>query len=139
MTSIGSTIEAELAGGNVQEAFRHLKGWYCVATDTQAKPCYQTMERQTSERVDLYARRQSPGNRPLPVLVVPVEIDNNPPEDGEIRSAVTGLSNGKGMRVKDIKGWLLGIQDKENPKTPENLSGGDNWQLFVQLDQAVWC
>ncbi len=51
---VGSTIEAEIAGGNVQEAFRHLKGWYRSATDTQAKPCYHTMERQTSERVDLY-------------------------------------------------------------------------------------
>jgi hypothetical protein len=47
--NVGSTIEAELARGNVQEAFRHLKGWYCTATDTQAKPCFQTMERQTSE------------------------------------------------------------------------------------------
>ena len=34
MASVGSTIEAELAGGNVQEAFCHLKGWYRVATDT---------------------------------------------------------------------------------------------------------
>jgi hypothetical protein len=25
---VGSNIEAELAGGDVQEAFRHLKGWY---------------------------------------------------------------------------------------------------------------
>ncbi len=44
--NVGSTIEAELAGGNVQEAFCHLKGCYRMATDTQAKPCYQTMERQ---------------------------------------------------------------------------------------------
>ncbi len=47
-------IESELAGGNVQEAFRHLKGWYRAASDTQAKPCRQTMERQTSEWVDLF-------------------------------------------------------------------------------------
>jgi hypothetical protein len=36
---------------------------------------------------DLYARRQSPGD-PLPILVDPVSINNNPPEDGEIWSAV---------------------------------------------------
>ena len=35
---VGSTIKAELTKGNIQEAFRHLKGWYRVATDTQAKP-----------------------------------------------------------------------------------------------------
>ena len=100
------------------------------------------MARETSERVDLYARRQSPGD-PLPILVDPVEIDNNPPEDGKIRSAVIRLSNGRaagasGMRAEDVRGWLSGIQDEENPNTPENPSGGDNWQLFVQLVQAVW-
>jgi hypothetical protein len=51
--SVGKNIVAELAGGNVQEAFCHLKGWYRAAMETQSKPCYHTMERQTSERVDL--------------------------------------------------------------------------------------
>ncbi len=46
---VGKNIVAKLAGGNVQEAFRHLKGWYRAASETQSKPCYHTMERQTSE------------------------------------------------------------------------------------------
>jgi hypothetical protein len=46
---VGTLIETKLRGGNVQEAFRHLKGWYRAASETQAKPCYHTMERQTSE------------------------------------------------------------------------------------------
>jgi hypothetical protein len=37
---VGEIIVTELAGGNVQEAFRHLKGWYRAASDTQSKPCY---------------------------------------------------------------------------------------------------
>ncbi len=65
---VGAAVEAELAGGNVQEAFCHLKGWYRAATETQAKPCYHTMERQTLERVDLYAQRESAGD-PLPINV----------------------------------------------------------------------
>ncbi len=69
---VGENIVTELAGGNVQEAFRHLKGWYRAASETQSKPCYHTMERQTSERVDLYARRQSPGD-PLPLHLTPIE------------------------------------------------------------------
>ena len=85
MASVGSTIEAKLAGGNVRESFHHLKGLYRVATDTHAKPCYRTMEHQMSEWVD--------GN-PLPILVDPIGIDNNPPEDGKIWSAVARLSNG---------------------------------------------
>ena len=128
---VGSTIEAELARGNVQEAFCHLKGWYCMATDTQAKPCFQTMDRQTLERVDLYLRRQSPG-APLLILVDPVEICDNPPHDGEIRDAVAQLSNERAagaswMRAEDVKEWLFGVRDEEDPKTPENELGGDNW------------
>jgi hypothetical protein len=55
MAMVGAAVEAELIGGNVQEAFCHLKGWYRAATETQAKPCWHTMECQTMERVDLYA------------------------------------------------------------------------------------
>ena len=62
----GNSIVAELAKGNVQEAFRHLKGWYQTATETQAKPCFLTMEKQTAERVDLYRQCDPPGD---PVVI----------------------------------------------------------------------
>ncbi len=42
-----------LMGGNIEEAFRHLKGWYRVATKMQAKPCRQMMVGQMDEWVDL--------------------------------------------------------------------------------------
>ena len=122
--SVGSSIETELAGGNVQEAFRHLKGWYRAATKTQAKPCYQTMDHQTSERVDLYARRQSLGD-PLPINIDPVAVNDGTPTNGKIWSAAAQLTNGRaagasGMRTEDVKAWLSGIRDKENPKMPIN-------------------
>jgi hypothetical protein len=111
--AVGATVEAELAGGNVQEAFCHLKGWYRAATEMQAKPCYHTMERQTLERVDLYARRESPGN-PLPINVTPVVINNDVPTDGELRHVAGELTNGRaagasGMRTEHIKEWLHGM------------------------------
>ena len=82
----------ELAGGNVEEAFRHLKGWYRMATETQAKPCHQMMVRQTDERVDLYRQRMSPGD-PLPVNIPPVPIRDDAPSDDEICHAAANLSN----------------------------------------------
>ena len=36
---VGNLIVVELAKGDVKEAFRHLKGWYRKATETQARPC----------------------------------------------------------------------------------------------------
>jgi len=36
---VGENIVSELGKGNVQEAFRHLKGWYRTASEAQARPC----------------------------------------------------------------------------------------------------
>jgi hypothetical protein len=40
---VGKRIASELWEGKVQEAFSHLKGWYQNASETQAKPCHQTI------------------------------------------------------------------------------------------------
>jgi hypothetical protein len=73
----------------------------------------------------------------------PVKICNNHLHDSEIRDAVAQLSNGRvagasGMRAEVVKEWLFGVLDEEDPETPENETGGDNWRLFVQLVQAIW-
>jgi hypothetical protein len=53
MVQVGESIVANLAKSKVHKAFCHLKGWYQVATETQARPCFQTMEKQMAERIDL--------------------------------------------------------------------------------------
>ncbi len=135
MSRTGAMIKSELMGGNVQEAFCHLKGWYWATSEMQAKPCYQTMERQTSERVDLYARRESPGD-PLPINVTPVKIDNNAPSDGKLQQVVGKLTNGQaagasGMRAKHVKEWLRDMRQEEDPEGHGAESTGDSWRLFV--------
>ncbi len=131
MAKVGAAVEAELAGGNLQEAFCHLKGWYRAATETQAKPCY----RQTLERVDLYVRRESPGN-PLPINVTPVVISNDASMDGELRQVAGELTNGQaagasGMCAKHVKEWLNDVQREEDPGGHGVDGAGDNWRLFV--------
>jgi hypothetical protein len=91
--TVGSMVEAGLARGNVQEAFCHLKGWYWAALEMQVKLCYHMVSRQTLERVNLYARRESPGN-PLPVKVAQVKINDDVPSDGKLRQVVDKLTNG---------------------------------------------
>jgi hypothetical protein len=135
-------IEPQASGGNVQEAFRHLKGWYRAVTETQSKPCYHTIEHQTSERVDLYVQRQSPGD-PLPIHLTPVKIDDDVLSDSEIRTAVGELTNGRaggalGMRAEHVKAWLQGIMEEEDPESQGNAGKGDNWDLYVELVLAVW-
>ncbi len=115
----------------MQEAFHHLKGWYRAASEMQAKPCYHTMECQTSEQVNLYIRRASPGN-PLPVNYGPIKINHNAPSDEEIRLATSKLSNGRvagasKMRSKHVKDWLRGVRQEEDFKGQGAPSNGDNW------------
>ncbi len=121
--------------GNVQETFRHLKGWYQAASDTQARPCRQTMERQTSERVDLYAPSYSPGD-PLPTNVTPIKINNDVPSDSELCGVIGKLTDGQavgasGMRAEHVKEWLHGVQWEEDPKGQGAEGTGDSWCLFV--------
>jgi hypothetical protein len=140
---VGSMIEAELAGGNVQEAFCHLKGWYRAALETTTRPCPQTMVKQTAEHVDLY-RQQDPPGEPLPINIDPIPVDDSTPSKGEIRVAVAGLSNGRaggtlGVRADDVKAWLRGIKLEEDPEVgPANIGAGDIWHRFTLLVQAIW-
>jgi hypothetical protein len=90
---VGAAVEAKLAGGNVQEAFCHLKGWYRAVTETQAKPCFHTMECQMLERVDLYTQRESPGD-PLPINVTLVLINDDVLTDGKLQQVAGKLTNG---------------------------------------------
>jgi hypothetical protein len=135
-------VESEIARGNVQEAFCHLKGWYRAASEMQAKPCFHTLARQTSERVDLYAQRESPGN-PFPINVAPVEINDDVPSDGKLWQVAIELTNGQaagasGMHAKHVREWLHGMRREEDPEGQGANGAGDSWRLFVQLVQVVW-
>ena len=90
---VGENIMSKLGKGNVQEAFWHLKGWYRMASEAQARPCCQTMERQTDERVELYAERDAYGAE-FPANWTPFGIDDNPPSEEELRIVVSQLSHG---------------------------------------------
>jgi hypothetical protein len=88
------------------------------------------MEHQTLEQVNLYARRQSPGD-PLPIHLTPVEINDDVPSDSEIRTAVGELTNGRaggasGMRAEHVKAWLWGVMEEEDPESQGNAGKGDN-------------
>ncbi len=109
---VSNSIVANLAKGNVQEAFRHLKGWYQMATETQAKPCYLTMEKQMAERIDLYRQRDPPGD-PIVVTVGPPEVWDDTPTNGEIWVAVVELTNG----------WAAGVF-RDAHVEPEGVASG---------------
>jgi hypothetical protein len=54
---VSNLIVSKWSKGEVKDVIRHLKGWYRNAAEMQARPCHQTMEHQTDERVELYGER----------------------------------------------------------------------------------
>jgi len=143
---VGELIVTELAKGNVHKAFWHLKGWYRNASETQAKPCFHTMERQMLEHAELYWWRNSPGP---PIIIDNAEmltkdIRDDTPTDGEIRVAVAELTNGRSagvsrMRAEHLKEWLKGAKLAEDPeKGPNNVGAGKEWEVLLQFVQVVW-
>ena len=67
-------VESHLASGDLKEAWRSLKGWYSEASDRASKPCYESMIKQTQERVKLYTAGPPPGE-PIPINVEPYDVN----------------------------------------------------------------
>ena len=144
---VGNLIVTELAKGNVHEAFQHLKGWYRNTSETQAKPCFHTMERQTADIGTCQALSVARLTCP-PIIINNAKrlknIQDDTPADGKIRVAVAELTNGcsmgvSHMRVKHLKGWLKGAKLEEDlEKGPNNVGARKEWDVLIQLVQAVW-
>jgi hypothetical protein len=62
MWDVAESIEQKLAEGEMQEAWRLLKGWYRSAEDRLPKPCHEAMVKQTKERETLYVKVSPPGD-----------------------------------------------------------------------------
>jgi hypothetical protein len=126
----------------MQEAFCHLKGWYRVTLEMQAKPCYHPQwNARLWSRLNLYMRRVPPGN-PLIINFGQIEIKDDAPSDKDIRLANIKLSNGRAagasrMRTKHVKDWLRGVQREEDAEGQRAPGDGNNWQLLAHLLQAT--
>ncbi len=132
IANVGNSIVAELAKGDVKEAFRHLKGWYRKAAETQARPCRQTMEHQTNKREELYTERAA-YSKAFPANGMPYAITNNQPIDGKLWAVVSLLSHGRcggasGIRVEHIQVWLQGAKRAEDPEAAtSHIGAGKTW------------
>ena len=72
-----------------------------------------------TENIDLYQRRESPG-LPVAINVVPGDVRDNVPTNGEIQVAVSELTNGRSarascMRAEHLKEWLWEMKLEEDP------------------------
>merc|ERR1712194_757062 len=142
---VGETLMGHIHTGDMREAWRSVQGWYKEAGAQQAKKCHDSMEKQTVEREELYARVPPPGD-PIPCNVPKTHINDVMPSDSEIRGVVKALRNGRagntrGMKAEHLKQWL-GMAESEEKARAEGDDGyegrGDTWRIFVRLVQHVW-
>ena len=94
-----------------------LRAWTKECDPVASKPCYDTLEDQTRERVDLYGKRDTPGDR-IPSRAERPPLSDTPPTDEELRLAAKKANNGRSggaskMRAEDLKEWLCGAEEEE--------------------------
>ena len=138
-STAASTMEGFLAARDLKEAWRVLKDWYATASDRAPKPCYESMAKQTKEREELYTEIPPPGDS-IPIHVEPFDLNDEVPEEVEIRAVVAKMRNGRaggsgGIRAEHIKDWLRGMKEEE---IEGREKAGDLWRLFVRLIQSIW-
>ena len=93
--------------------------------------------------MELYAERDAYGAE-FPANGTPFEINDNPPSEEELRTAVSQLSHGRcggasGIRAEHIKAWLCGAKKEEDPENGANhIGAGKLWREFVEICTSVW-
>lgn len=136
-------LKLALNGGELQEGWDIAKKWYRAATDRGPKPCFESMAKQTAERVELYGKVPPPGD-PIPINVEPYDVEDGKPTEAEIREVVKeALKRGRAggaslIRAEDIKSWLRGMIDEEDPEKVDCTDTGWKWRKFVELINAIW-
>ena len=123
---VGESLMGHILAGDMREAWRSVQGWYKEAGAQQAKKCHDSMEKQTVEREELYARVPPPGG-PIPCNVPKTPINDVMPSDAEIRGVVKALRNGRagntrGMKAEHLKQWL-GMAESEEKARAEGEDG----------------
>jgi hypothetical protein len=109
----------------------------------QARPCRQTMERQTDKREELYAEWATYGTA-FPANRVPYAIGNNQPIESKLRAVVFLLSHGhcrgtSGIQAEHIRAWLRGVKKEEDLETAaSHVGAGKRCHKFVPLCTSVW-
>ena len=141
----GEAIMLALLDGDARKAYGTLRAWHKECDPAASKPCYDTLEDQTRERVELYRKRAPPGDR-IPSRAERPPLSDTPPTDEELRLAAKKANNGRSggaskMQLEDLKKWLRGAGDEEwaQKKDKEGYEGtGDWWRLLVKLCEHIW-
>ena len=125
--TVAENINMHLTGGEMNEAWRCLKGWYRAASKRAPTASPMSLAAQTTKRVGLYRKAPSPGE-PLPIHANKIVIPDGVPSDRDLWEVVRGLRNGRtagvtGLRAEHIKVWLSDVVREEEEAGPAREDG----------------
>ena len=75
----GEAIEEILASDQNQEAWKHITSWQSQASEGQAIPLREHLDRIATERAEMYRCRPPEGIQ-VPIMVMPVAVEDGIPE-----------------------------------------------------------
>ena len=106
---VSREIESLLASGDMRGAYQCLTAWYKDRGGRFQRPTRHDLNLTTKEYRTLFSAIASSGD-PLPIHVPPANINDDPPTEDEILTALKHMRRGKvpgpsGMRVEDLLRW----------------------------------
>ena len=115
----GANVEELLEAVRVNEYWGHLAWWYRQVRGKQTHPNREGLDQVSEDMADLYRCRLPEGLQVL-LLVQPEVVNDNIPEEAEIKMAVGGLKSRRAgvptfMRTEDLKGWLREAKCEKDP------------------------
>ena len=131
--TVAVEIDNLLEAKQVQAAYGILRRWYREKPGHVPKPTIQNEEKTRSEYQALFTAEESPGE-PIPIHVTPSSIDDSPPSDKEVCTALKRMKRGKapggsGIRVEHLQDWMNGAQ----PGEFQNAEKVKAWNKVLEL------
>ena len=132
-----TTAEALLARGKVEEAYSSIKGWYKEASGRPPKPDFRDAAETRTEYETLFTA-EAPSGEPIPLCMPHSDIDDGPPSEGEVITALFCLKNRKspgasGIRVEDLKRWYRNAHPENEDDPAPTEEDVTTWEELLEL------
>ena len=131
-----TAAESLLARGKVEEAYSSIKGWYKVASGRPPKPDFRDAAETRAEYETLFTDMPPSGN-PIPLCMEKFQINDDPPSEDEVVTALKSLKNRKapgasGIRVEDLKRWYHNAHPEDGDPLPSDEDVA-TWEELLEL------
>jgi exonuclease III len=125
-------LERLIGKGDIKGAFAKAQNWYRKRGPAAPKPTYHDEESTRKEFQELHTAAE-PAGEPIPIHISPTpRINDNPPEEDEVKKGVRRMNTGKaagasGITAEHLKEWMEGAEDEETPTYTKE------WRMVLKL------